>query len=60
MAFTALQIRAFVKDADYLGLSAHTAQAMAAEGIATPADLAEFDKDGFEAIYRNLHEPARM
>lgn len=60
MVFTAIQIRAFFEDADYLGLSARTAQAMAAEGIATPADLAEFDKDGFEAIYRNLRKPARM
>ena len=60
MAFTALQLRAFFENADYLGLSARTAQAMAAEGIATPADLAEFDKDGFEAIYRNLRKPARM
>ncbi len=36
------------------------AQAMAVEEIVTPAHLAEFDKDGFEAIYHNLHKPARM
>ena len=59
MAFTALQIRAFFEDADYLGLSACTAQAMAAEGITTPVDLAGFDKDGFKAIYCNC-KPARM
>ncbi len=43
--------------ANYLGLSARTAAAIAAKGIAEPADLAEFDKEGLDAIFRNLRKP---
>ena len=32
---------------------------MTAEGIVRPDDLAEFDKDGLEAIFRNLRKPAK-
>jgi hypothetical protein len=60
MAFTAAEIRSFFEDADYLGLSARTAQAFAMEGVVTPEDLADFDKDGFEQIYRNLRKPAKV
>lgn len=60
MAFTALEIHAFFEDADYLGLSHRTAQASALEGITTPANLADFDKDGSEQIYRNLRKPAKV
>ena len=56
MAFTAAEIHSFFEDADYLGLSARTAQAFAMEGVVTPEDLADFDKDGFEQIYRNLRK----
>ena len=59
MVFTAAQLTAFFTAADYLGLSARTATAFAAEGIATPADLAEFNKEGLDAIFRNLRKPPR-
>jgi hypothetical protein len=57
MVFTAAQLIAFFTTADYLGLSARTAAAIAAEGITEPADLAEFDKEGLDAIFRNLCKP---
>jgi hypothetical protein len=60
MAFIAAEIRSFFEDADYLGLSARTAQAFAMEGVVTPEDLADFNKDGFEQIYRNLRKPAKV
>ena len=59
MVFTAAQLTAFFTTADYLGLSARTAAALAAEGITDPADLAEFDKEGLDAIFRNLRKPPR-
>ena len=59
MVFTAAQLTDFFQGAGYLGLSARTATALAAEGIVTPADLTEFDKDGLDAIFCNLCKPAR-
>ena len=59
MVFTAAQLTAFFTTADYLRLSARTAAAIAAEGITEPADLAEFDKEGLDAIFRNLRKPPR-
>jgi hypothetical protein len=43
MPFTAAEIVTFFTDAANMGLTLRTATAFAAEGIATPADLAEFD-----------------
>jgi hypothetical protein len=60
MVFTAAQLTAFFMTADYLGLSAQTAAAIAAEGITEPADLAEFDKEGLDAIFCNLHKPPML
>ena len=57
MVFTAAQLTAFFTTGGYLGLSARTATALAAEGITAPADLAEFDKAGLDAIFRNLRKP---
>ena len=59
MVFNAAQLDAFFTSANYLGLSARTAGAFAAEGIVTPEDLGEFDKDGLDAIFRNLRKPPR-
>ena len=59
MPFTAAALTLFFTDADYLNLSGRTRQAMSAEGIVRPDDLAEFDKDGLEAIFRNLRKPAK-
>jgi hypothetical protein len=58
MVFTADQLTEFFQNAGYLGLSAQTAMALGAEGIETPANLAEFDKDGLDAIFHNPHKPA--
>ncbi len=59
MVFNATQLDAFFTSANYLGLSARTAGAFAAKGIVTPEDLGEFDKDGLDAIFRNLRKPPR-
>ena len=60
MVFTAAQLTAFFTTGGYLGLSARTATALAAEGITAPADLAEIDKEGLAAIFCNLHKPPPM
>jgi hypothetical protein len=60
MVFTAAQLTAFFTTVDYLGLSARTAAAIAAEGITEPSDLAEFNKEGLDAIFRNLHNPPML
>ena len=57
MVFTAAQLTAFFMTTDYLGLSVWTAAAIAAKGITEPADLAEFDKEGLDAIFCNLRNP---
>jgi hypothetical protein len=59
MVFTAAQLTAFFTMANYLGLSARTAAAIAAKGRTEPADLAEFDKEGLDAIFCNLRKPPR-
>lgn len=60
MPFTAAEIVTFFTDAANMGLTPRTAKAFAAEGIATPADLAEFDKNGMESIFRNLRKPSKV
>ena len=60
MPFTAAKIVTFFTDAANMGLTPRTATAFAAEGIATPADLAEFDKNGRESIFRNLRKPSKV
>jgi hypothetical protein len=57
MVFTAAQLTAFFTTANYLGLSAWTVAAIAVKGITETADLAEFDKEGLDAIFCNLHKP---
>ena len=57
MVFIMAQLNAFFTTGVYLSLSARTAAAFAAKGNATPADLAEFDKEGLDVIFRNLHKP---
>jgi hypothetical protein len=57
MPFTAAEIETFFTDAANMGLMPCSATAFAAEGIATPADLAEFDKNGMELIFCNLCKP---
>jgi hypothetical protein len=43
-----------------MGLTPCLATAFAAEGIATPADLAEFDRNGMELIFCNLCKPTKV
>ncbi len=58
--FTAAQITLFFQDQAYMSLTACTATALVAKGIAIPDDLFEFDKEGMELIFRNLHKPAKV
>ena len=60
MPFTAAKIAIFFTDVQNMGLTLRTTGAFAAEGIATPADLAEFDKEGMESIFRNLCKPLKV
>jgi hypothetical protein len=54
MPLTATKIATFFTDAANMGLTLRTTGAFAAEGIATPADLAEFNKEGMASIFCNL------
>jgi hypothetical protein len=60
MPFTAAKIVLFFEDQAYMALTCHTATALAAEGIAIPDDLSEFDKEGMDSIYGNLRKPAKV
>ncbi len=60
MPFTAAEIVTFFTDAANMGLTPCSATAFAAEGIATPADLAEFDRNEKELIFCNLRKPAKV
>ena len=60
MPFTAAKNATFFTDAANMGLMLCTTVAFAAEGIANPADLAEFDKEGMELIFRNLRKPRKV
>ncbi len=60
MPFTAAKIVTFFTDAANMGLTPCTAMAFAAEGTTTPADLAEFDKNGMESIFCNLCKPTKV
>jgi hypothetical protein len=54
MPFTATKIVLFFEDQAYMALMHCTATALAADGIATPNNLSEFDKEGMNSIYCNL------
>ena len=60
MPFTAAKIVTFFTNAANMGLTLCTTGAFAAEGIATPADLAEFNKEGMALIFRNLCKPLKV
>jgi hypothetical protein len=60
MPFIAAEIVTFFTDATNMGLTPCSATAFAAEEIATPADLAEFDKNRMELIFCNLRKPAKV
>ncbi len=60
MPFTATKTVLFFKDQAYMALMRRTATALAAEGIAIPNNLSEFDKVGMDSIYCNLRKPAKV
>jgi hypothetical protein len=60
MPFTTAKIVIFLTDAVNMGLTPCLATAFAAEGITTPADLSEFDRNGMESIFCNLPKPAKV
>ena len=60
MPFTAAEIATFFTNAADIGLMLRTTGAVAAEGLKTPADLAEFDKEGMELIFCNLRKPLKV
>ena len=60
MPFTPAEIVLFFEDQAYMALSNRTTTALAAEGIAVPDDLSEYDKEGMGNIYRNLRKPAKV
>jgi hypothetical protein len=60
MPFTATEIVTFFTDTANMGLTPCSATAFAAEGIVTPADLAEFNRNGMELIFCNLRKPAKV
>ena len=62
MPFNAAKIKITTSftNATNMGLTLRTTGAFAAEGIATPADLAEFDKEGMESIFRIFRTPLKV
>ena len=54
MVLTAAQTAAFFEDADQMGIPHDTVEQLAAEGISTVNDLADFDKDSLEQLANNL------
>ena len=54
---TAAQINAFFTGADQMGLVARTVNQLAQEGIQSPGDLIDFDKDTIGMIADNLRRP---
>ena len=57
MPWTNTQITAFFTDNNQMGIPAHTINAMAAEGLATVDDLAEFGKDEFKTMVEIFRNP---
>jgi hypothetical protein len=60
MPFTATQIVLFFEDQAYMALKQRTATALAAEGIPITNNISEFDKEGMNSIYCNLHKPTKV
>ena len=54
---TAAQITAFVTDADQMGMPQRTINQLANEGIASPSDLVDFEKDTLAMVAENLRHP---
>ena len=54
--FEPANITAFFEVTGQMGLSNRTCLAIAAEGIVTPDNLAEFTKDGLDSVFHNLRK----
>lgn len=57
MVLTAAQITAFFTGADQIGLEQRTVNQLANEGITTPGDLVDFDKETISMVAENLRRP---
>ena len=57
MVLTAAQITAFFTDADQMGMPQRTVNQLANEGIASPSDLVDFEKDTLAMVAENLRRP---
>jgi hypothetical protein len=60
MPYTDAKIATFFTNAANMGITLRMTGAFAAEGITIPADLAEFNKEGMESIFRNLRKPLKV
>ena len=57
MVLTAAQITAFFTDANQMAIQQATLAELENEGISTPDDLADFDKDTIRQVAQNLRNP---
>lgn len=57
MVLTAAQITAFFTDADQMGIPQRTVNQLVNEGIESPDDLVDFDKDTMSMVAENLRRP---
>jgi len=57
MVLTAAQITAFFTDADQMGIPQRTVDQLEQEGIESPDDLVDFDKDTLAMVAENLRRP---
>lgn len=57
MVLTAAQVQAFFTDADQMGIPARMVAQLIHEGITTPEDLIDFDKDTIAQVAENLRCP---
>ena len=57
MVFTAAQTTNFFTDLDQMALDAATRGELIIEGIATVADLAEYEEEEFKQVVKNLRNP---
>jgi hypothetical protein len=60
MPFTATQVVIFFEDQAYMALTRCTATALAAEGIAIPDNLSNYDKEVMNLIYWNQRKPTKV
>ena len=57
MVLTAAQIQSFFEDADQMAIPHATVIQLQSEGIDSPDDLRDFDKDSLKEVAENLRKP---